>query len=476
MSSYQVIAKKFRPQKFSEVFEQEAIVQTIKNAIRFEKVGHAYLFCGTRGTGKTTLARLFAKAMNCENLTPESEPCNTCSSCNEITSGHSLDVIEIDGASNRGIDDIRNLNETVGYAAANGRYKIYIIDEVHMLTKEAFNALLKTLEEPPSHVIFFFATTEPHKVLPTILSRCQRFDLRRITPEKIHSKLSSIVKQLEVVVEPGALNLIASHAEGSLRDAESLLDQLLCYEEPPITLEHAVKNLGIVSTDLFFKLDEAVKHRDFGAAFSLSETIYQTGCHLQHFFESLTNHFRTIALTQMGDKPLHAEYIASAKSYTKHHTLEILDYLIDALEKAQRTPFKRIHLEVALLHIIRGSQKIPLESLVERLENLKDQAFIPARETPPSKPTSEPVTKPVKDGPLPPKPIEKKAPPPTIQETAPVEEVPFFPETPPAATPKKTSLASAAPAAPQANIQQKIRHEQVMRFASIELNGSLKPI
>ncbi len=461
MSSYQVIAKKFRPQKFSEVFEQEATVQTIKNAIRLQKVGHAYLFCGTRGTGKTTLARLFAKAMNCENLTLENEPCNTCPSCKEITTGHSLDVIEIDGASNRGIDDIRNLNETVGYAAANGRYKIYIIDEVHMLTKEAFNALLKTLEEPPSHVIFFFATTEPHKILPTILSRCQRFDLRRITPEKIYSKLSLIVKQLETIVEPGALNLIASHAEGSLRDAESLLDQLLCYEEPPITLEHAVKNLGIVSTDLFFKLDKAVKHRDFGAAFSLSETIYQTGCHLQHFLESLTNHFRTIALTQMGDKPLHAEYIASAKSYTKHHILEILDYLIDALEKAQRTPFKRIHLEITLLHIIRKSQKIPLESLVERLENLKNQAPTPAlRETPPPKLIPEPV----KDEPLPPKPTEEKAPLPLVQETS------------PAAATSITLPSPAAPADPQTNIKQKIKHEQVMRFASIELNGSLKPI
>lgn len=477
MSSYQVIAKKFRPQKFSEVFEQEAIVQTIKNAIRLEKVGHAYLFCGTRGTGKTTLARLFAKAVNCENLTPEKEPCNTCHSCREIASGHSLDVIEIDGASNRGIDDIRNLNETVGYAASSGPYKIYIIDEVHMLTKEAFNALLKTLEEPPSHVIFFFATTEPHKVLPTILSRCQRFDLRRITPEKIQSKLSSIVKKLEVVVEPDALNLIASHAEGSLRDAESLLDQLLCYEEPPITLDHAVKNLGIVSADLFFKLDEAVKYRDFGAAFSLSETIYQTGCHLQHFLESLTNHFRTIALAQMGEKPPHVEYIASAKAYTKHHTLEILDYLIDALEKAQRTPFKRIHLEVTLLHIIRGSQKIPLESLVERLENLKNLAPTPvSKEALP--PDAIPAAVKVE---LPPPPqqspiLEEKAPLSPVQEAAPVKEVPFFPETPPlqqtVATP--TPPAPAVPAAPQPNIQQKIKHEQVMRFASVELNGSIR--
>ncbi|MCB1106915.1 MAG: DNA polymerase III subunit gamma/tau [Chlamydiia bacterium] len=442
MSTYQVIAKKFRPKKFSEVFEQEAIVQTIKNAIRLNKVGHAYLFCGTRGTGKTTLARLFSKALNCEKL-EEGEPCNSCPSCLEITSGHSLDVIEIDGASNRGIDDIRQLNETVGYAPSKGGYKVYIIDEVHMLTKEAFNALLKTLEEPPSHVIFFFATTEPHKVLPTILSRCQRFDLHRITAEKIEAKLSSIVKALDVSVEKGALELIASHAEGSLRDAESLLDQLLCYEEPPITRDHAIKNLGLISTDLFFKLDKAVKERDFSAPFTLSETIYQSGCHLQHFLESLANHFRTIAMTQMGESPPDAAYHEAAKCYTKHHTLAILDYLIDAMEKGQKTPFKRIHLEIILLHIVRGSQNIPIESLVERLENLKGE----------------------KKTPLPPT-LEAAPPPPSSsapeKEEEPVEEVPFFPK-----TPSKTPL-------PTVNIEQKIKHDQVMRFASVELNGSLR--
>ncbi len=441
MSGYQVIAKKFRPQKFSEVFEQEAIVQTLKNAMRLNRVGHAYLFCGTRGTGKTTLARLFAKAINCEKLSSEGEPCNTCTSCLEITSSSSLDVIEIDGASNRGIDDIRNLSETVGYAASNGKYKIYIIDEVHMLTKEAFNALLKTLEEPPSHVVFFFATTEPHKVLPTILSRTQRFDLKRITPEKIEAKLSSIVKNLDIAVDEGALKVIANHAEGSLRDAESLLDQLICFQEPPITRDHATKALGLIQTDLFFQLDQAASHYDLAAAFTLSEMIFKTGAHLQYVLESLAEHFRTIACTQMGENPPLPEYATSAKIYSKYHVLETLDYLIDALEKGTRTPFKRIHLEVVFLHIIRSMKKIPLTSLVERLESLKSAA-----------PKVEAATKKIE---------------------SPVEEVPFFPETP---TPVEAPLEPAPPkveAAPQ-SIQEKIKQEQVMRFASVELNGSLK--
>jgi len=223
MAKYQVIAVKYRPQSFADVIEQEGVVTTLKNAIRLERIGHAYLFCGSRGTGKTTLARLYAKALNCSNRTSESEPCNRCSSCQEIQSGRSLDVIEIDGASNRGIDDIRNINETVGYAASSGKYKIYIIDEVHMLTKEAFNALLKTLEEPPPHVLFFFATTEPHKVLPTIISRCQRFDLKRISPEKIIQKLATICTDLDIDMAEEGLRTVAIYAEGSMRDAESLL-------------------------------------------------------------------------------------------------------------------------------------------------------------------------------------------------------------------------------------------------------------
>lgn len=460
MLPYQVIAKKFRPKKFSEVFGQETIVQTLKNAIRFERIGHAYLFCGTRGTGKTTLARLFAKAINCESLSSENEPCDICPSCREIRDGHSLDVIEIDGASNRGIDDIRNLNETVGYASSNGKYKIYIIDEVHMLTKEAFNALLKTLEQPPSHVIFFFATTEPHKVLPTILSRCQRFDLNRITPEKIKIKLKNIVKTLAIEVEEEALDLIAAHAEGSLRDGESLLDQLLCYEEPPITKDHAASALGLVNASLFFQLDQAVYKHGLASAFSISDTIFKAGYHLQHFLESLAEHYRIIAKTQMGYKSPNPEYEKAAKVYSKHHTLDILDYLIEALEKGQKTTFKQIHLEITLLHIIRGSKKIPIESLVERLENLKKAPPAPVDPPPSARPVEEVTSKrePKETS------VPKKEP---TTSTLPVEEVA------PQREPKETPAPQKEPT-PLPPIQQKIKHEQVMRFAAVELSGVLR--
>ena len=231
MSTYQVLARKYRPQHFNEVLGQDAIVTTLKNAIKHNRLAHAYLFCGSRGTGKTTLARVFAKALNCQSPTSDAEPCNKCSSCKEIAAGNALDVLEIDGASHRGIDDIRQINETVGYASSSGKYKIYIIDEVHMLTKEAFNALLKTLEEPPLKVIFLFATTEPHKVLPTILSRCQRFNLNRISLDTIVDKLRQIAIDQNVEIDEEALYLLAQRAEGGLRDAESLFDQIIAFHE-----------------------------------------------------------------------------------------------------------------------------------------------------------------------------------------------------------------------------------------------------
>ena len=275
MPHYQVIARKYRPQTFQEVLGQDAIVTTLKNAIRNQRLAHAYLLCGSRGTGKTTLARVFAKALNCQAPTADGEPCGLCSSCKEIATGHSLDVLEIDGASHRGIDDIRRINETVGYASSSGRYKIYIIDEVHMLTKEAFNALLKTLEEPPPRVIFLFATTEPHKVLPTVLSRCQRFNLNRIPITTIVSKLRRIAQEQNIDVEEEALHLLARRADGGLRDAESLFDQIIAFNEGAITTTTVAHVFGMMPKETLFALDLAGKEGRLSAAFDIAHNLFR---------------------------------------------------------------------------------------------------------------------------------------------------------------------------------------------------------
>ncbi len=372
---YQVIARKYRPQAFRDVVGQESTVTTLKNAIRFDKVAHAYLFCGSRGVGKTTLARLFAKALNCQHPGPDLEPCNECPSCLEIGSGQSLDVIEIDGASNRGIDDIRQINETVGYAPSHGKYKIYIIDEVHMLTKEAFNALLKTLEEPPDRAKFFFATTEPHKVLPTIISRCQRFDLARIQPSLIASKLGQITADLGRSAEPAAFDLIAAFADGSLRDAESLLDQILCFAEGTVTASAVRQTLGLVPEEIFFSLDQAFSECRLSFAFELVDQLFQMGKDLGHFLEQLIEHYRRIALCRiLNEKPLSPalaeRYASSARLYTQAQGLHILDLLIAAEPPFQKSCFQRISLESLLLQIIRSKNRIPIETLVRRLEEM----------------------------------------------------------------------------------------------------------
>jgi len=284
MSEYQVIARKFRPQSFKDVFGQDAIVTTLRNAMKSKRLAQAYLFCGSRGTGKTTLARLLAKALNCQHPLPDQEPCNQCSSCREIISGMSLDVLEIDGASHRGIEDIRQINDAVGYASS-GNYKVYIIDEVHMLTKEAFNALLKTLEEPPSKVKFFFATTEPHKVPPTILSRCQRFNLNRIPQTLIVKKLRHIAQQLGVQVDEDALHFLAQRAEGGLRDAESLFDQILAFEKGCVTVDSVTATLGLMPREIYFEIDQAGKEGQFVKAFEIADRVFSEGKDLSFFIE-----------------------------------------------------------------------------------------------------------------------------------------------------------------------------------------------
>jgi len=371
---HQPISRKFRPQLFSDVVGQNAIITTLKNALRLKKLAHAYLFCGTRGTGKTTLARIFAKALNC--LTPVgSEPCNACSSCREILSGHSLDVIEIDGASNRGIDDIRTINDTVGYAASGGSYKIYIIDEVHMLTKEAFNALLKTLEEPPEKVKFFFATTEAHKLPATILSRCQRFDLLRIPDSLIVEKLKEIQKSLARSSEEEALFRIAAFAEGSLRDAESLLDQVFCYEEKEITLETVNQALGLIPSSFFFALDKAFSEGDLSHAFLLAERIYLAGKDFTYFLEQLAEHFHTLIRMKLHRQShLNASYTEAVLLYTEGELIFILDLLTDGMQKIQRSSCKRIEAEMLLLTLLRSKNRIPIETIARRLIELEKTA------------------------------------------------------------------------------------------------------
>jgi DNA polymerase-3 subunit gamma/tau len=377
---YQVIARKYRPQTFSSVVGQEAIVTTLKNALKHCRLAHAYLFCGCRGTGKTTLARVFAKTLNCSHPTEDGEPCNECSSCQEINAGRSLDVLEIDGASNRGIDDIRQINETIGYApSAVDKYKIYIIDEVHMLTKEAFNALLKTLEEPPERVKFFFATTEPHKVLPTIISRCQRFDLGRIPFEALKKKLAWIAQDLNVPCEEDVFSLIANLSEGSLRDAESLLDQVICYAEHPITLAKVSSTLGIVSHSTFFSLDQAFDKQTLSLAFELAGDIFSSGKDLSYFIDQLIEHYRCILKLKVSaplvlpTARLKEQYTASQALYTEEQALYILDFLIHWQQQIGKTPFKRITLETILLHIIRSKYRLSLPALIKRLHALEEQ-------------------------------------------------------------------------------------------------------
>lgn len=373
---YKAIARRFRPRTFGEVTGQEAIVSTIKNALKYQKVSHAYLFSGIRGTGKTTLARLFAKAINCEHLSPDCEPCNECSSCIEISEGRSLDILEIDGASNRGIDDIRSLNETLSYATAKGRYKIFIIDEVHMLTKEAFNALLKSLEEPPQNVKFFLATTEPQKVLPTIVSRCQRFDLHRIPSGQMIQKLRLIGKELNVLMEDEALSLIAKLSEGSLRDAESLLDQMICLGKQPITASLIAEALGFVTKEDFFALDTAYHAGDLGFGFTLAGKLFTTGRDMTFFLENLLEHYRNIALLLL--EKISLDYITAlevekegyqkaCKIYSLEEVMYILDYLSGLIHQTTRPMFKKIHIEMVVLHIIESKKRVLLDDLIEHI-------------------------------------------------------------------------------------------------------------
>jgi DNA polymerase-3 subunit gamma/tau len=291
--SYLVLARKWRPQRFEDVVGQRHVSVTLTNSIRTGRLSHAYLFAGPRGVGKTSMARILAKALDCEKG-PAPEPCNECATCRAITEGHCLDVLEIDGASNRGIDDVRQLRESVKYAPASARAKVYIIDEVHMLTADAFNALLKTLEEPPRHVYFVLATTEPLRVPPTILSRCQRHDFGRLTGDELVANLRRIVAAEGIQIDEDALRLIARKSEGSVRDTLTLLDQVSATGSGPFRAADVQEILGLSGTALYFELSDAVVAGDGRRALLTLEQAYQQGLNLQELADELVHHFRDL--------------------------------------------------------------------------------------------------------------------------------------------------------------------------------------
>ncbi|UCE67513.1 MAG: DNA polymerase III subunit gamma/tau [Candidatus Zixiibacteriota bacterium] len=297
--SYLALARKYRPGDFENIISQHHITTTLKNAVKLGRISHAYLFCGPRGTGKTTTARVLSKALNCEKG-PIPEPCGECTVCIEIARCSSPDVFEIDAASNRGIDDIRELRENVRYAPVGGRYKIYIIDEVHRLTKEAFDALLKTLEEPPAHVIFIFATTEPQALPPTILSRTQRYDFKRIPVSSLAEAINSIAQKEGLIIDPDAALMIAKKADGSLRDAISLLDQLSSFSDSKIDIAGAAEILGIVKTEFLFNVTLALTAHDTSKALSLFGDFVKSGGDSQELAEALTGYVRTLLLIKNG--------------------------------------------------------------------------------------------------------------------------------------------------------------------------------
>ena len=374
--SYQVTARKWRPQVFDEVVGQQHITQTLKNAILNERIAHAYIFAGPRGVGKTTTARILAKSLNC--LSPvEAEPCNKCEMCESFNTSQSMDIIEIDGASNRRIEDIRSLRESVKYAPTAGSYKIYIIDEVHMLTTESFNALLKTLEEPPEHTIFIFATTDIHKVPLTIISRCQRFDFRRIELNSIKGLLSKIAAAEGISIDDQSLTLIGKKADGALRDAESLFDQVVSFCDKTIESEILIKMLNMIDDSIYFQISDSVLHKDFSLAFEISKKIYDNGWNFVDFINGLIEHFRNIlsvVVTKSNELIESSEtnkekYLSYMDVFSEGDMLRILSFLNKTSYEIKQTQNQRLKVEVALAHLIGFEKSATISDLINKVQS-----------------------------------------------------------------------------------------------------------
>jgi DNA polymerase-3 subunit gamma/tau len=375
--NYQVIARKRRPQTFAELIGQQHVIRTLENAIRTGRVAHAYIFSGARGVGKTTTARILAKALNCVQG-PTPEPCNQCDSCREIAAGNSLDVLEIDAASNRGIDQIRELREMVRYAPAGGRHKVVILDEAHMLTTEASNALLKTLEEPPEKVVFVMATTQPEDLEETIRSRAQHFHFRALSFGEIVQALEGIAKREAFEAEAGALAVIARAADGSLRDALSLLEQALAYCGNQVTETQVRELLGVVSSGILDELIAAIETHSANRAFALVHRLLAEGQNLQQFCREAIGHFRNMLLARVcgADSDLIAaapeslpQLARAAAAFTEEDLTRYFQILLDTEEDVRRKPDSRLHLEMGLLRLVQASRLAPLEEVLAELSS-----------------------------------------------------------------------------------------------------------
>ncbi|MBI4398280.1 MAG: DNA polymerase III subunit gamma/tau [Candidatus Omnitrophica bacterium] len=384
--SYLVFARKYRPQTLNDLVGQEHVSITLRNALTQGRVAQSFLFSGTRGVGKTSAARILAKMINCQNIKPGEDPCGKCLSCQEITVGNSLDVLEIDGASNRGIDEIRNLRDTVKFKPMSGLYKIIIIDEVHMLTGEAFNALLKTLEEPPAHVKFIFATTEAHKVPLTILSRCQRFQFRRIPTGAIVATLEAVSKKEGVKAEREALFVMARQAEGSLRDAESLFEQMISFSGRELKKEDVERSLGIPPHSALFSFVEAISKHEAKRVLELLEDLLARGEDAAFFVTGLLETFRALLLSEVMEQPgkllemseESEEALRKLKGrFSKNDLFMILEALQELAWKVRRSANPRILVEVALLELASRESVESISALVSELRDLKknDKSF-----------------------------------------------------------------------------------------------------
>ncbi|MDQ7819173.1 MAG: DNA polymerase III subunit gamma/tau [Armatimonadota bacterium] len=391
--------RKWRPRTFEEVIGQERVTRTLQNAIRAQRVVHAYLFAGHRGTGKTTTARILAKALNCAQG-PTPTPCNACAQCEAIGGGYAVDVIEIDAASNRGIEEIRELRDRIRLAPAEARYKVYIIDEAHMLTPEAANALLKTLEEPPAHAVLILVTTEPHRLPPTILSRCQRFDFRRVSSREIVARLRHIAREEGFAVDERALTLIAASADGSVRDAESMLDQLVAFAQGPVTADDVVAVLGLVEEETALRLADAVIARDPTACLALVHQAAADGRDARQLLRALLDHFRDLLVVATGSRDADlldttearlAALSAQAERTSVEDILRALAVLSATEAEARWNPQPRLLLEVALVRLCRPEMDPTLEGLRARLRLLEQKiAGAPAPAAPAPASTPEP--------------------------------------------------------------------------------------